>query len=274
MSHVAIWAALAMSWAFGAGQGLAQHGAGQHTVVRPAERRYAGAVSHARDLNPNTGESEPHDIISDTQEHVCAKGLVDVAGASANERRLVCSAASHALQMLGRCKIFLQRPVHVEIANEIRHPFSGVAFGLFDTTQERVRLIRYENISLLTRGGPYALLPEDETYKSVIVHELIHAAMHQNAKQRPTSLAAYEYPAYALQINSLSSNARAKFLQSIDRHVIDVNFALTDLFLHMDPFAFAASAYEHFTASSTGCANLVAILDGEVNFIIALPMPP
>jgi uncharacterized protein DUF6639 len=202
----------------------------------------------------------------------CTGAAIDVTAPAAEERRLVCSAASDALQLLGRCGISLQRPLQVHILNEVRHPLSGPIFGLFDTKQERVLVTQEARLPSLARGTPYDALPKIDFYRSLIVHEVVHGVMHQNLKRPATSHAAYEYPAYALQIESLPSNVRDMFLQSSigDRGGRD-NSIFNDTVLFFDPFYFAARAYKHFKSTANGCANLTALLDGEVSFIATLP---
>ena len=198
----------------------------------------------------------------------CAEAPVNVTAASADERHLVCSAANDALQLLGRCKISLRRPLHVHIMSEVRHPFSGAIFGLFDTKQERVLVTQEANILSLVKDTPYAKLPQRDFYRSLIVHEVIHGIMHQNLKRPAASHAAYEYPAYALQIESLAQHVREEFLQSFDQTAIKTDSIMfNDPVLFFDPYFFAARAYHHFKASADGCAHLQALLEGEVAFI-------
>jgi hypothetical protein len=203
----------------------------------------------------------------------CAEAPVEVTASSADERRLACSAASDALQLLGRCKISPRRPLQVHILSEVRHPFSGPILGLFDTKQERVLVTQPANIAALVRGTPHEVIPESDFYRSLIVHEIIHGVLHQNLKRPATSHAAYEYPAYALQIESLPPSVRDKFLRSfMGENVATNDFMFSDSVLFFDPFFFAARAYEHFKASPDGCAHLQALLEGEVSFILTMPL--
>ena len=71
----------------------------------------------------------------------CAEVPVDVTAASSDERRLACSAASDAIQLLGRCKISLRRPLQVEILSEVRHPFFKSAIS--DSLTRRTRSPHY-----------------------------------------------------------------------------------------------------------------------------------
>jgi hypothetical protein len=202
----------------------------------------------------------------------CPEALVDVTAESSDQRHLACSAAKDALRLLGRCGISVRRAVHVHVVSEVRHPFNGVVFGLFDPRQERVLVTKEANIPPLVEGTPYSELPLRELYKSLIVHEVIHGVMHQNFKRQPMSYAAHEYPAYALQVDSFPSAVREKFLQSIPNRADPDHRVLNDMILFADPFFFAVHAYEHFKASGNGCTHLTALLQGDVAFMTA-PQP-
>jgi hypothetical protein len=197
----------------------------------------------------------------------CAEVSVEVTAASPIERQRACDAAGQALRRLERCNISPRTPLRIEILGEVRRPSGGTIFGGFDPVREGVLVTRYENIAPLAAGTPFGLLPQGEFYKSLIFHEVVHAVMHQNYKRRPTNHAAYEYPAYALQIESLPQDVREKFLQAFDVGADKNEFRFSDTILAFDPFFFAARAYEHFRASPDGCAHLHALLAGDSAFI-------
>ena len=143
-------------------------------------------------------------------------------------------------------------------------------FGLFDPFRQRAVVTRFSNIPALVEATPYASLPHADFYRSLIVHEVVHAVMHQNLIRPMTSRSAHEYPAYALQIESLPADLRDRFLQSFDQQDVKSTALFSDPVLMFDPYFFAARAYHHFKASSDGCANLSALLDGEVDFIATM----
>ena len=202
----------------------------------------------------------------------CPGAPVDVTAASHEERSLACSAADDAVQLLGRCEIPLRRPLRLQILNEVRHPFSREPiFGFFDTRQERVLVTREALIAPLAEGTPYTELPRRDLYRSLIVHEIVHGIMHQNLKRPATSHAAYEYPAYALQVASLPSDARDKLLSAIPSGARPGELVFNDAILFFDPYFFAVRAYEHFKSAANGCAQLHVLLDGEAPFITLLP---
>jgi hypothetical protein len=197
----------------------------------------------------------------------CAEAAAEVRAGSADEWRLACEAAAQALHLLARCHIAPRSPVRIELSGEVRRPLGGVVFGLFDPKQEKVLITQYAKVASLAGGTPFSDLPRPDFYRSMIVHEVIHAVMHQNYKRPPASHAAYEYAAYALQIESLSPDVRKVFLETVDIGVDESEFAFNDAILAFDPFFFAARAYEHFRASPDGCAHLGALLAGDAAFI-------
>jgi hypothetical protein len=171
--------------------------------------------------------------------------------------------------MLGRCSISVRKPLQVYILREVRHPRGGSIFGLFDIAKDRILVTEYANVASLVDGTPYSALPPLDFYRSLIVHEVVHGVLHQNYGRQPKSHAAYEYPAYALQVEGLPSGVRDKFLQTFDQVVIDANTVFNDTILFFDPFFFAARAYRHFKAAPDGCAHIRALLEGEAEFVAA-----
>jgi hypothetical protein len=152
--------------------------------------------------------------------------------------------------------------------DEVRHPrHGGLIFGFFDTAREVVLVAKDDRIPDLVRDTPYGVLQPLEFYKSVIVHEVVHGVMHQNLRRRPTSNASYEYPAYAIQLESLPSDERQKLLRATSSESEANEFIFSDIILSFDPFFFATQAYRHFKAAPNSCAHLIALLDGEVPFI-------
>lgn len=260
---IAFWGILSLVAFLGIQEGQAQPAACRADDLCLAGE--ASTVSQKADRTPFTKVANP------TNTEPCPDTSVEVAAESPGEHRLACSAAAEAVQRLAVCGITPRRPVRVQIMSEVLHPFRGAIFGLLDMKQERVLVTQEANVPALVDGTPYAALPQRDFYRSLIIHEVVHAVMHQNLKRPALSQAAYEYPAYALQIDSLPASVREKFLQSFDQRAIKSASTFSDAILLFDPYFFAARAYLHFKASADECSHLAAILDGEVSFL-APPM--
>jgi len=266
MRHGARWSFLSILCLFGTQQGLAQPAGcgGDYVCIfeAPAATITGLHKSSAVAKLANLAELER-----------CPGAPIHVTAASAEERGLACSAAGDAIRLLGRCGISVRRPLQVEIMSEVRHPFRGGAiFGLFDIKQDKALVTQEANTPSLVKDTPYAQLPQRDFYRSLIVHEVIHGVMYQNLKRPASSHAAYEYPAYALQIESLPTNVREQFLQSFEQDAIRADIIFNDTVLLFDPFYFAAQAYRHLKAADDGCVHLNALLAGEVPFILTMPL--
>lgn len=200
----------------------------------------------------------------------CAGVAASTITASDTEHRLICEAAEATIDRLNQCAIPLKRPLSIKVADVVRNPFGNAIFGRFDGEMDTILVTRSGNIESLTGDTPYRKLSPPDFYRSLIVHEVVHAVMHQNYRRQPTSRAAYEYPAYALQLDLLAPGDRNKLLSTSRTH--DERSPLfNDIVLSFDPFLFAAHAYEHFAAPGQSCSRLQTLLDGDVDFIITLP---
>jgi hypothetical protein len=201
----------------------------------------------------------------------CAGLSVDVTGGLPVERSVACEAAGDALTMLARCDVSLHRLLHIEIVDVVRSPFGTQLFGRFDRATDTVFLSSSADVADFAQNSAYASLSPADFYRSSIVHEVVHGAMYQNQRREPSTRAAQEYPAYALQIASLPTDARETFLRAAAKGSWDdEHFYLNDVILGFDPAYFAANAYRHFVKSRDGCEGLAALLSRDVDFIATL----
>ena len=164
----------------------------------------------------------------------------------------------------------MKRPLHVIVLDQVRHPADGHnLFGMFDKKRDVVQVAKQDGIATLIKDTPFSELPLIEFYRSIVVHEIVHGAMYQNSYRSPISRAAFEYPAYAIQIQSLPPDTRANFLERYGTSR-QTPFLFSDIILQADPYFFAARAYQHFSEAPNGCAALRSLLQGEVEFIATL----
>ena len=62
-------------------------------------------------------------------EAACTEGLIVISGAAEGDRKLACSGARQTVELLGHCGISLHRPLRLEIAEQIDHPFGDLFSG-------------------------------------------------------------------------------------------------------------------------------------------------
>jgi hypothetical protein len=104
----------------------------------------------------------------------------------------------------------------------------------------------------------------------MVVHEVVHAIMNQNYRRQPLSRAAWEYPAYAIQLESLAAETRESFLLTRSKSSPSDGIMLNDIMLGFDPYLFAARAYHHLASSVSRCAKLRDLLNGDPDFIAVI----
>jgi hypothetical protein len=197
----------------------------------------------------------------------CPDLLVNVAGSSETERNVVCVAADYAIASLEACAILQRQPINIELSDVVRSPFGSQIFGRLDLQNDLVLLTRFEAVRPLVRETPYRSFALAEFYRSMVVHEIVHAIMNQNYRRRPSSRAAWEYPAYAIQLESLAAETRESFLFTRSANSPADSMPLNDIILGFDPYLFAARAYNHLASSQSRCAKLRDLLGGDPDFI-------
>ncbi len=199
----------------------------------------------------------------------CTETLFVISGSTESDRKFACSGARQAAALLGRCGVSLKRPMRLEISEQINHPFGRPVLGFFDVTQEKVLVRSSHNVSAIASKTPFAAVTLPEFYASIVAHEVVHGILHQNSQTHVLSHTAGEYLAYALQIDSLPANARRAFLHSFPTGGSTADLLFSDLMLSLDPYLFAARAYEHFSIFQDRCGLVKALLKGDVSFIVA-----
>ncbi len=192
---------------------------------------------------------------------------IEVSAATRRERELVCAGAHQALALLALCGIRPRETIDVRIRAEVRHPLAGPIFGYYDLRERHIILTSLDGLPDLMHGTPYDELPPTDFYKSLVVHEVVHSVMHQSFGSGVQTQAAYEYPAYALQIASLPPPARAQFMKAFEAERLQRPVPLSDTILAFAPYFFAARAYNNFITSSDGCLLLREAMKGKIDLI-------
>jgi hypothetical protein len=203
------------------------------------------------------------------QDGKCLGGMVAIRAPSELEWSIGCAGSGAAIERLAECGITLKRPVAIFITEGLRTPSGSEAFGLFEPEWDLVSITALSALPRLAAGTPYEALSPPSLFKSVIVHETVHAVMEQNYSRKPSSRAAYEYPAYAVQMELLS----AELGEASPNPLFESNghFLLNDIILGFNPFLFAAHAHKHLRGDNDRCKSLRQSVDGDTAFIVALP---
>jgi hypothetical protein len=249
--------------------GLAQHGPSPRDAIH--DTKYPNLAQEVGEtLLPGT--NSPH---TNSEAGVaCDDSSIDVFSIHTDERNLICEGASHAVRSLEQCGLEVRHRVRVTTVDRVRSPFGAAGIAAFDAPSGEVAMTRLISVTPLVRGTPYERIPWRELYMSFAAHEVVHAILSNHFQRQPTMLAAYEYPAYALQLSLWSSTARLDFIKSILGSTGEIEmhkFFFTDELLLINPYFFAVRAYQHFNAPGNGCNSLLSLVAGSAQFLLNMP---
>ncbi|WP_157374063.1 DUF6639 family protein [Salipiger sp. CCB-MM3] len=194
----------------------------------------------------------------------CPDAGFRVEAETAATRALLCEAAVAAREQLGICGLRQSRPIDLVTAPTLEHEI-GRCLASYDCTLERIRIIEPDLLRAnLLPDDPYAGLPDDVIFRSLLTHELAHALVEQHTSGRKIALVDHEYIANALELMALPPEHRATLLNAagltppVSAGVIDI------LIYGLAPRRFAAAAYLYL--EEHGCETVRAILDGSASF--------
>ncbi|CFX37522.1 conserved exported protein of unknown function [Candidatus Filomicrobium marinum] len=192
---------------------------------------------------------------------------IEVSGSSDVEGRAVCASAKRANAFFEYCGLPQKRKLRVEILSEVIQPFGLPVIALFDAKRWRIQISTFEAMrTILLPGSAYRRLPLRDVYDSLVVHEVAHAVFREHIGHRNLPIAAHEYVAYAVQINSMPTKTRDLFLSTFQRPTsLDVEM-FNDIYLAMAPLRFGANAHRHLFRHGQSCEMLSKIVAGRVVF--------
>ena len=110
----------------------------------------------------------------------------------------------------------------------------------------------------------FSFLPIEAYFRSVIIHELAHAAFDSVPCPFDSCTVANEYVAYTIQVESLTPEEQQSFAEAaaIDRRIF--RDELNVMIYELAPHKFAQKAWVHFTQRDDPCGFVGQITDGTV----------
>ncbi len=202
----------------------------------------------------------------------CAGLSVAVSGASLAEQQAICLGASKALRIFAQCGVSSRKHIRITVVRSFGsrfygHAFDGHIYAFFDNTGPAINILDSAALeAAIPTESYYSVLTSAELYESISAHEMAHALLWQNAKGHTLQTNAQEYLAFAVQIASMTPEARGRLLSKVPRgEVVDLS-VFNAITLNMAREYFAALAYEHFRRPENHCRMLQSILLGQLQF--------
>ena len=123
---------------------------------RPCLRPSLGFVCLLGVIVSATPTTAQHSAIFDqVAQATCTETLIVISGPRESDRNFACSGARQAVELLGRCGVSLKRPIRIEIADQINHPFARSVLGFFDATEEKVLVRSSQNVGTIVDNCPH-----------------------------------------------------------------------------------------------------------------------
>ena len=148
--------------------------------------------------------------------------------------------------------------------------FSVVAcLATFSCKESKIEILDHLSLqSALKKGNPFSLLPVEDLFDSLIVHEMTHALSLGVACGSEERFVDREYMAYAMQLASMSPTTRQSLLNEYSQSGTIEREEINDFVLLTAPAIFAAKAWRYFSESDNGCDLFRKIIDGDEFFYL------
>ena len=189
----------------------------------------------------------------------CGVPNVTVTFQQTADGELVCSAVQQATMLFDTCNLPpLSRPVRITVVEDL----SQGCVGLYHCGDDMIEVLSASRIQeQRDPNGAFAHLTADDYYKSVVVHELSHAATDPTPCPFDACIVADEYIAYAMQIMSLDPEAQQAFES---RAAFEGPVSADDLsvvLLFMAPHLFSQKVWAHLSQRDDPCRYIGQLMD-------------
>lgn len=195
----------------------------------------------------------------------CPADGMSVDAATPDLRDRLCEIAEDAVSSLASCHLPQQRPITVEVVEEVAHPVA-TCLAAFDCAHDRVRIVvRDSYADLVEPGDPYALIPPDVLVRTLMFHEIAHALVEQNAAGREVPAVDHEFIAAAMELEHMDPVWRQTLLDHarLDRP----SEGRIDIWIYrLEPRRFAVNAWLHFRLPENGCLLVARLVTGGTSF--------
>ena len=181
---------------------------------------------------------------------------------AAADPQMACAAADEALAFLDANGLSTTEPIEISIVSRLPKEGVAEALGCYDQRDRQIHVL--DLASCRSKGRILGLPVDAELHRSVIAHEVAHAAAAPRFAVARPGLAAQEYIACVAQISVLSEGTRARILERHPGTGFETTAEISSTIYLMDPNFFAAQAWRHFMKPENGAAFLRRLLAGEL----------
>lgn len=191
----------------------------------------------------------PGQAVHAAEQHCDGFGI-RVVGTLQEDRDDACVAVSQATQFIQFAALTWPGGVSIQLVDGISGaPVHGHEMGRYDARSRTITMRDYASAAALFgkgKPGREAKLSRAH-WRSFLVHEMAHAAIHAGCDRSCPSRAIHEYIAVIAQASSLPPEDLIALLEGCpDLPAFAGMEEVTDLYYEINPQCFAAKSYKHF----------------------------
>lgn len=196
------------------------------------------------------------------EEHACAADpQITVEADTPELAARVCDDAQAGLDVLRQCGVTVGQP----IAIRLRETLPPGCVGEFHCGTGEIDLLNPATMSEIRKAdSPLSHVGDRDYFRSILTHELAHAAYDVVPCPYPNCRATSEYLGHAFQIMSLSDADRATFEAALDMDTHMPRDALNAFIYMMSPNSFLQKTWIHLNQRPDPCAYVTSIMSGQI----------
>lgn len=193
----------------------------------------------------------------------CDGTLLTVSAETTPLAARVCSVAGAFLDSVETCDLRVRSPVSIAVTDQI-DPEQPDCIAKFRCVAGELMIVPPDRLAEIDIfDAPFAAIPTEAFFDSIIAHELTHGLLFQTAPE--VTRVQQEYLAHALQIWVLPDAVRADFVE--DTRFDGPPEALISLpVLRFFPAYFASASWAHFEKAGGLCSAVDEVLEARTPF--------
>jgi hypothetical protein len=197
-------------------------------------------------------------------ELLCTDHDIVVQGTEQQDLKDACEAMTSAAPFFEIAGLSMPKGVSIRLVDGQSPPLLAThEMGSYDATHNSIRVLAYQFAVIESENadpGVGKIVSRDH-WRSYIVHELTHAAIHLGCKENCPSRAMHEYVAAVAQLSSLPKRVLAEVL-STHRYLEPFNqlSEVSETYYAINPRFFAVKSYKHYQQLSEPSTFLRRVL--------------
>jgi len=175
----------------------------------------------------------------------------------------VCAYAQESAEKLAACNVHLSRTRRIRI--DVVAEMPEKCLGLYHCGEDKIQIPVPEIMqSMRLAESRLSHVSPEAFFRSIIVHELAHAAFDEMTCPFGSCITASEYIAYNMQVMSLPEADIAIFETGLDMTKKIPRDSLNPVILFMKPDIFMSWAWIHLSQRPDACSYIGQVMEGDI----------